>query len=336
MPGPMRRQQGAVQKAKNFKGTMIRLFHHLKNFHGLLYISVILAIVSAILALVSPNKLSDLTDIITDGIKPNINEKVISDIMQNPDIPAEDKMEFSKILSEFTDTNDTNAIISKLDKLPSSIYNVIKPSIDMGKVKKVALLLTSLYLISTIFSYVQALLMTNVSNNFAKNLRSQISNKINLLPLKYFDNHETGNVLSRVTNDVDTIAQGMNQSLSTLVSSITLFLGSIIMMFITNWVMAITAIVASFMGFCFMGIILSKSQKYFSQRQKELGSLNGYIEEMYSGHNVVKAYNGDKEASNVFSTLNNKLYICNRKSQFLSGLMPPLMNFIGNFGYVAV
>ena len=167
-------------------------------------------------------------------------------------------------------------------------------------------------------------------------MRSRISKKINTLPLKYFDQHETGDVLSRITNDVDTIAQNLNQSLGTLVSSITLFIGSIIMMFITNWIMAISAILASLIGFGLMGAILGKSQKYFVQRQKELGNLNGYIEEVYSGHNVVKAYNGDKESNAEFDKLNSKLYECNRKSQFLSGLMPPIMGFIGNFGYVVV
>ena len=143
-------------------------------------------------------------------------------------------------------------------------------------------------------------------------------------------------MLSRVTNDVDSVAQNMNHSLTSLVTSITLFIGSIVMMFITNWIMAITAILASLIGFSLMGKILGKSQKYFTQRQEELGNLNGHIEEIYSGHNVVKAYNGAKEANEEFDKLNNKLYECNWKSQFLSGIMQPIMMFVGNFGYVAV
>ena len=178
--------------------------------------------------------------------------------------------------------------------------------------------------------------MTNVANKFARKLRSNISNKINKLPLKYFDRHQAGDILSRVTNDVDTIAQSMNQSLSTLVSAITLFVGTVIMMFVTNWIMAITAIVSSLLGFIFMFAILGKSQKYFVARQVELGNLNSHIEEVYSGLNVVKAYNGKKESDQKFDELNKKVYECNRKSQFLSGLMHPMMNFIGNFGYVAV
>ena len=178
--------------------------------------------------------------------------------------------------------------------------------------------------------------MTIVANKFAKGLRSRISTKINKLPLKYFDRHQTGDILSRVTNDVDTIAQSMNQSLATLVSSVTLFLGTIIMMFVTNWILAITAIVASLIGFIGMILILKKSQKYFIARQENLGNLNGHIEEVYSGLNVVKAYNGRKKADEEFDKLNQKVCDSNRKSQFFSGLMMPIMNFIGNFGYVAV
>ena len=164
----------------------------------------------------------------------------------------------------------------------------------------------------------------------------KISKKINLLPLTYFDNHAIGDTLSRVTNDVDTIAQSMNQSLSSLVSAITLFIGSIIMMFYTNSIMAITAILSSLFGFIFMFGILGKSQKYFTARQEELGNLNGHIEEIYSGLNVVKVYNGKEESDIKFDEYNKKVYDANRKSQFLSGLMMPMMNFIGNFGYVAV
>ena len=178
--------------------------------------------------------------------------------------------------------------------------------------------------------------MATVANNFAKSLRTQISQKINKLPLRYFDTHSFGDILSRVTNDVDTIGMTLHQSLGTLVSAITLFIGSIIMMFYTNWIMAITGIVSSLLGFVFMFIILAKSQKYFNARQVELGNLNGHIEEIYSNHNVVRVYNGMNEASQKFDDLNNRVYVCNKKSQFLSGLMQPIMSFIGNFSYVAV
>ena len=231
---------------------------------------------------------------------------------------------------------DANKLYSKIDEMPESIKTVIEPKMDMEAIQKIALFLVAIYLCSALFNYIESISMTDVANKFAKSLRTRISEKINKLPLKYFDKHQTGDILSRVTNDVDTIAQSMNQSLATLVSSITLFVGTIIMMFYTNWVMALTAIISSSIGFVFMFAVLKRSQKYFIERQVELGNLNSHIEEIYSGLNVVKVYNGKREADEKFDELNKKVYNCNQKSQFLSGLMQPMMNFIGNFGYVAV
>ena len=239
-------------------------------------------------------------------------------------------------MNSLKNEKDSDKLLASFDKLPKSIYNLIKPSIDLNKVKSIGLLLVCLFLTSAIFSYIQGFLLCTVSNNYAKTLRTNISEKINRLPLRYFDNHEMGDVLSRVTNDVDSIAMNMNQSIGSLVTSITLFIGSIIMMFYTNWIMAVTAIVSSLLGFLLMFIILNKSQKYFNQKQVELGKLNGHIEEIYSGHNIVRTYNGTKTASKEFDEYNKNLCVCNKKSQFLSGLMQPIMGFIGNFGYVAV
>ena len=178
--------------------------------------------------------------------------------------------------------------------------------------------------------------MATISNKFSRNLRKEISTKINRLPLKYFDSHSYGDILSRVTNDVDSIGMTMNQSIATLVSALTLFLGCILMMFITNWILAVTAILSTVFGFIFMSVILSKSQKYFKMQQESLGSIEGHIEEIYSGHNVVKVYNGVEESNKKFDEINDNLFESARKSQFLSGLMQPMMLFIGNFGYVAV
>lgn len=271
----------------------------------------------------------------------NIPDSVMSMLLEDIQVDGEtisvsNQLEMIHLLSSMGDETGTEKALEIIDQFPEPVYNLVKPRIAMDRVKSIALLLAILYILSALFNYIQNFSMTTVSNHFAKNLRSRISTKINKLPLKYFDTHENGDVLSRVTNDVDSIAQNLNQSLASLVSSSTLFLGSIFMMFITNWVMAITAIFASFIGFCFMFFILGKSQKYFSQKQIELGKLNGYIEEIYSGHNVVKVYNGTDDAVREFQTLNAKLYECNCKSQFLSGLMQPIMGFVGNFGYVAV
>ena len=256
-------------------------------------------------------------------------------VIDGIEISTDDKVEFITLMAG-SDSSSVNEMYKVMENLPISVQKVIGPKMDMDKIKSIAILLACLYIISAIFSYIEGLSMIKVANGYAKKLRSSISEKINKLPLKFFDHNLSGDILSRVTNDVDTIAQSLNNSLSTLVSSITLFIGSIIMMFVTNYIMAITAIVSSLIGFILMFIILNKSQRYFTARQKNLGKLNGYIEEIYSGLNVVRSCNAKDETINEFDKLNDKLYDCNRKSQFLSGLMQPIMGFIGNFSYVAV
>lgn len=251
-------------------------------------------------------------------------------------ISPNDQYKFIKTLNTLDKNANQNEIYKKLDTMPKSIKKAINPIMDMNKIKSITLLLVCMYLASALFTYIQSICMTDVANKFAYNLRNRISIKINKLPLKYFDKHQIGDILSRITNDVDMIAMSMNQSLASLVSSVTLFLGSILMMFITNWILAITAILSSLIGFIGMAFILKNSQKYFMQRQTELGNLNGHIEEIYSGLNVVKVYNGKEEANKKFDEYNEKVCQSNKKSQFLSGLMQPLMAFIGNFGYVAV
>ena len=270
-----------------------------------------------------------------------IPESIAKDIfpeitIEEKNISSVDQAKFLELASKLNDSTNANEIYSVIDQMPDDIKSLVEPYMNIDKIKSIAIFLVCIYLISAIFNYIESISMTSVSNNFARKLRSNISTKINRLPLKYFDNHSIGDTLSRVTNDVDMIAQSMNQSLSTLVSAITLFIGTVIMMFVTNAVMAITAIIASLFGFVFMFIVLGKSQKYFSAKQTELGNLNGHIEEIYSGLNVVKTYNGEELANQKFEILNNKLYKANWKSQFLSGLMMPMMSFIGNFGYVAV
>lgn len=250
-------------------------------------------------------------------------------------ITNKDKVEFVNIMSN-SNMNEPTKIYKDLDKLSKNVNELIKPKMNLDKIKDITIFLICLYLISAIFGYFENYLMVIASNNFAKSLRTKISKKINKLPLKYFDKNSYGDILSRVTNDVDTINMSLQNSLGTFVGAVSLFIGCIIMMFVTNYIMAITCILSSLFGFAFMSIILSKSQKYFNQRQVELGNLNGHIEEIYSSHNVVKAYNGEKESLEKFNNLNKKVYDCNRKSQFLSGLMQPMMGLIGNFSYVAV
>lgn len=223
-----------------------------------------------------------------------------------------------------------------LSQITDFITEGLMTSIDLDAVVHIATILAFLYGLGFIFNYIQGYIMATVTQRVSRKLRSEISTKINRLPLKYFDSTSTGDVLSRVTNDVDMIGQTMNQSLSTLVSAITMFVGSLIMMFYTNWIMALSAVLSTILGFALMTFIISKSQKYFAQQQKELGILNGHIEEIYTGHNVVKVYNGEKEAKETFHEINTRLYNSAWKSQFMSGLMMPLMMFVGNFGYVVV
>ena len=246
----------------------------------------------------------------------------------------------------------TSMLVAILLALFSSILTIIGPNrisditdeiakglmgpMDMDKIRSIAIFLGIIFALSAIFNFIQSFIMATVSNKFSRNLRREISSKINRLSLKYFDNHAYGDVLSRVTNDVDSIAMTMNQSVATLVSALTLFLGCILMMFITNWILAITAILSTVFGFLFMTIVLSKSQKYFKMQQESLGDIEGHIEEIYSGHSVVRVYNGIEESNKKFDEINDKLFVSARKSQFLSGLMQPMMLFIGNFGYVAV
>ena len=246
------------------------------------------------------------------------------------------------------------AIIATLCAVGGSILTIVAPdrlaeladqitaglmpgvAIDFDAIWNIVSIIAVLFASSALLELAEGIIMAQVSNGFARDLRKRISHKINRLPLHYFDHNQTGDILSRVTNDVDTVAQSLDNSLSTIVSEVALMVGVVIMMFITNWVMALVAVAASIIGFVGMGAVLSKSQKYFAMRQKELGKINAHIEEVYSGLNVVKAYNGKAESDRKFDALNKRVYLANQRSQFLSGLMHPMMAFIGNFGYVAV
>lgn len=208
--------------------------------------------------------------------------------------------------------------------------------IEIDKVTNFAIILAIFYALNALLSYVQAYLMAGVTQKVTRSLRTDISEKINVIPLKYFDSNNIGNTLSRVTNDVDTIGQTLNQSFSTLISSIIMLVGVLIAMFVTNWQLAVTAILTVPISFMLMMVIIKISQKYFKAQQKSLGALNGHIEEIYTGQNIVKAFNGEKKALTKFEKINNELESSAKKSQFLSGLMMPLMNFISNFGYIAI
>jgi ATP-binding cassette subfamily B protein len=244
------------------------------------------------------------------------------------------------------------AIIALVAALVGTVFTIIGPellkqmtdeiakglvsTINMDAVFRIGMLLAVLYGLSVLFTYLQGYVMATITQKVSRQLRTDISAKMNRLPFRYFDKTSYGDVLSRVTNDVDTIGQTLNQSIGSLVSAITLFFGSLIMMFFTNVLMTLTAIASTVIGFVMMALIMKKSQKYFMSQQQTLGALNGHIEEIYSGHNVVKVYNAEEQAKVAFTEMNEKLYDNAWRAQFLSGLMMPIMMFVGNFGYVAV
>ncbi len=277
MRGPGMR--GGGERARDFTGTWKKLILYCRKYYVPIIIAILCAVGGTVFTLIGPDKLSDLTRVITDGLLTGI---------------------------------------------------------DMNAVAKIGLLLVTFYVCGAALSFIQHFIMTTISQVVSKRMRSDISRKINALPMSYYSRTSNGDILSRVTNDVDMISQSLNQSVGMLVSAITLFVGSLLMMLITNVIMAVTAIAAIILGFLLMRLITGHSQKYFSRQQRHLGELNGHIEEIYSGHTVVKAYNGEENARRDFDELNGKLKQSAFRAQCLAGLMQPLMIFIGNLGYVAV
>ena len=285
-PGPRRGPGGGHgrgpaprEKADDFRLAWRRLFDYMDRYRLGFVIALVVACVGTVLTLAGPNLISDVTDMIQEGL-------------MGP--------------------------------------------MDLDGIVSLCLLLVALYAVSAILTFVQQYIMTTISQRTASSFRRDISRKINGLPLRYFDSNTTGDVMSRVTNDVDTLGQSMNQSISTMATAITLLGGSVIMMLYTNMTMAATAILSSLVGFAFMAAVMSRSQKYFERQQTDLGAMNGHVEEMYSGHLVMKAYGGEAAAKEEFDAVNRSLYRSGFMSQFLGGMMMPFMNFIGNFGYVMV
>ncbi|WP_427110267.1 ABC transporter ATP-binding protein [Lysinibacillus xylanilyticus] len=278
-PGGPGHMMAPGEKPKNFKKPMGKLIAYCKPYLPAIIFAIVLAVAGTIFTIIGPNKLSEITDLIIDGMAGEI---------------------------------------------------------DIAAIGKIGLFLAILYGLSFIFNYIQAFIMATITQRVSKRLRTDISNKIDRLPLKYFDSTTYGDVLSRVTNDVDMIGQSLNQSIGSLVSAGVMFFGSLIMMFYINVTMALSAIAATFVGFVFMTFIISKSRKYFVLQQQDLGRINGHIEEIYSGHNVVKVYNGEKAATQEFNEINESLFNSAWRAQFMSGMMMPLMIFIGNLGYVVV
>lgn len=268
-----------MSKENKSKNTLSQLLGYCKGYLPVLIIAIVGAIIGTVLTILGPDKLSDMTNLITAGIGTGI---------------------------------------------------------DMEAVKTIGFTLVGFYAASAVLSFMQGFITARVTQRVSQRLRRDLSKKINRLPMWYYNQTTTGDVLSRFTNDVDTIGQALNQSVGTLVTSVCLFGGSLIMMLKTNVILTVTAVASVFIGFILMGLIMSKSQKYFAKQQKYLGKINGHIEETFSGHTIVKAYNAEAQMSKTFHEMNEELRGSVFKAQFLSGLMMPLMIFIGNLGYVAV
>lgn len=224
----------------------------------------------------------------------------------------------------------------KLKEITNLITEGMRSQIDLKAISNIALFLAILYAAGALLNYVQSFIISSVIQHFSKRLRTAIAEKINKLPLRYFDSHSQGDTLSRVTNDVDTVGQSLNQSLGTVISSSLLLVAVLFMMFYNNVVLSFVTIGSVLIGFVFVALIMGKSQRFFRAQQENLASVNGYVEEMYSGHNVIVSYNAAEESKAAFQTLNTNLYNSMWKSQFISGIMMPLMMFVGNFGYVMV
>ncbi len=280
-PRPARRGPGprVAEKPKDFKAAVGKLVRFCKPYAWLVLTAVALDMVSVILRLIGPNKISDITNALTEGLT---------------------------------------------------------GTVDMPYILRICRFLVVIYVIGAVLSFLTGVITTFVNQRVSKSLRGAISVKINRLPIGFFHKTTTGDVLSRVTNDVDTIGMTLQNSITSLVSAFTMLIGSLFMMFYTNWVMAVTAVLSSLVGFALMLLIMSKSQRYFTAQQQWLGAMNGHVEEIYTGHNVVRVFNGQAKEKAKFDEINRKMYESNWKSQFFSGMMQPVMSFIGNFGYVAV
>ena len=333
--GPMG-GMGAGEKAKNFRGTMKKLVCYLAAFRWRLLAVAVLAVGSTIFAIVSPKILGEATNQI---VKDYVSIKAYDTITKK--LPAD-----TKLPSGTTGGDILNRLPNKSEiegKIPAGQLDTIraldmtkKPAFHFDAIGQIVLWLIGLYLLSAALRYLESWIMTNVTQKVTFQMRRDISLKINRLPLSYFDKQTYGEVLSRVTNDVDTISQTLNQSLSQIVSAVVMIAGIVAMMLSISWQMTVAALLVLPVSMGFVLLIAKKSQVQFTRQQTELGELNGHIEEMYAGHQVMRVFNGQARSLAKFTTINNQLHVSAWKSQFLSGLMWPIMNFVGNLGYVGV
>ncbi len=334
MGGPMGGGMGAGEKAKDFKGTVKKLAKYLAEFRWQMIMVAIFAVGSTMFAIASPKILGGATNqIVEDYVSMKAYETITSKLPNGASLPA--GTTGADILKRLPNKSEIES------QIPSNQLDTIKkldlsrrPEFHFEAIWRVVSLLIGLYILSAIFRYIQTWLMTQVTQTVTFRMRRQLSEKINRLPLSYFDRQTYGEVLSRVTNDVDTISQTLNQSLSQIVSSTVMVLGILAMMFSISWQMSLVALLVLPLAGSAVTLIAKSSQKQFLSQQTQLGELNGHIEEMYGGHQVMRVFNGQKKSLAKFSRVNDQLQESAWKAQFLSGLIYPIMNFIGNIGYV--
>lgn len=335
MGGPMG-GMGTGEKAKDFKGTVKKLIKYLSDFRWQMLMVLVFAIGSTIFAIASPKILGGATNqIVDDYANMKAYEAITSKLPKGVSLPA-----------GTTGADVLNRLPNKSEiekQIPSSQLESIKkldlsrrPEFHFDAIWRIIILLVGMYVLSAIFRYIQMWIMTQVTQTVTFRMRQQLSEKINRLPLSYFDKQTYGEVLSRITNDVDTISQTLNQSLSQILTSTVTVLGILVMMFSISWQMSLVALLVLPLAGGVITLIAKSSQKQFLRQQTQLGELNGHIEEMYGGHQVMRVFNGQKKSIAKFSKINNRLQESAWKAQFFSGLIHPIMNFIGNIGYVAM
>lgn len=271
--------QHASKKHKKLSSALAKVFEYMESYQIIVIVALVMAALGAVLTLVGPNKIGEMTDLMKNGL--------------------------------FGD-------------------------IDLSGIARIGITMIVIYAASAVFTFVQHYIMATVTLKTSKKMRGDLSEKINRVPQSYFNKNSQGDILSRITNDVQTLQQGLSNSLPAMISAIAQFVGCLIMMFVTEWRLALCVIAITILGMAALLLIMKNSQKYFTARQESLGELNGYIEEMYSGHQVVRISRAEKKIKKHFAGLNAAVYDSNWKSQFLSGIMQPLMNVIGNLGYVSV
>lgn len=322
------------EKPKNFRRTMGKFVTYLRPYWIVIIMVILLAIASTVFAILSPKYLGKMTNqVVKDYIKMQtydaVKKQLPAGVTLPPGTTGADVLKTAPPALAKKIPADKLADFKKLDLTK-------RPEIDWNELGRLAVLLVVLYFLSSIFSYIQGWVMTNVTQKIAYTFRQSISDKINRMPLRYFDSRSFGDVLSRVTNDVDTVSQTLNQGMTQIVTSVTMIIGILIMMFTISWQMTMVALLIVPLSFGFIALMVKLSQKHFFAQQKFLGKLNGHVEEMYGGHNVVKVFNGEARSIETFKAINEDLYTSAWKSQFLSGLMMPIMNVFSNLGFVGV